>query len=83
VSARIHVDFDAGEGALLRMVGLVERRGFVIGGVSMAAVEGRGSLSLDVEPRDASRRLDVIAAQLRRLQDVRDVSILPCEPGAL
>ena len=82
MTGRIHVDFDAAEGALLRMVGLVERRGFVVGGVSMAARDGRGSLSLDVEPRDSSRRLEVIAAQLRRLHDVRNVSILPCEPGA-
>ena len=82
MTGRIHVDFEAGEGALLRMVGLVERRGFVVSGVSMAALEGRGSLSLAVEPRDASRRLEVIAAQLRRLVDVRNVSINPCEPGA-
>jgi len=83
MTGRIHVDFDAGEGALLRMVGLVERRGFAVSGVSMAAADGRGSLSLDVEPRDGGRRLEVIAAQLRRLQDVRNVSIFPCEPGDL
>ena len=82
MTGRIQVDFDAGEGALLRMVGLVERRGFAVSGVAMAAAEGRGSLSLDVEPRDAGRRLEVIAAQLRRLHDVRNVSILPCESGA-
>ena len=82
MTGRIHVDFDAGEGAVLRMVGLVERRGFTVGGISMAANDGRGSISLDVEPRDSSRRLEVIAAQLRRLHDVRNVSILSCEPGA-
>lgn len=82
MSGCIHVDFDAGEGALLRMVGLVERRGFVVSGATMAASDGRGALSLDVEPRDSSRRLEVIAAQLRRLHDVRNVSIISCEPGA-
>jgi acetolactate synthase II small subunit len=82
MTGRIHVDFAAGEGALLRMVGLIERRGFAVSAVSMAAVEGRGSLSLDVEPRDAGRRLEVIAAQLRRLHEVRHVSIHPCEQGA-
>ena len=82
MTGRIHVDFDAGEGALLRLVGLVERRGFAVSGISMGAANGRGSLSLDVEPRDSSRRLEVIAAQLRRLHDVRNVSIIPCEPGA-
>lgn len=82
MTGRLHVDFDAAEGALLRMVGLVERRGFVVGAVSMAATDGRGSLSLDVAPRDPGRRLDVVAAQLRRLVEVRNVSILSPEPGA-
>jgi acetolactate synthase-1/3 small subunit/acetolactate synthase II small subunit len=82
MTGRLHVDFDAAEGALLRMVGLVERRGFVVSGVSMAEADGRGSLSLDVAARDPGRRLDVVAAQLRRLIDVRNVSILPPEPGA-
>ena len=45
MSGRIHVDFDAAEGAVLRMVGLVERRGFAVSGISMAALDGRGSLS--------------------------------------
>jgi acetolactate synthase-1/3 small subunit/acetolactate synthase II small subunit len=80
MTGRIHVDFDAGEGALLRMIGLVERRGFAVSAVSMAVSDGHGSLSLDVVPRDAGRRLDVIANQLRRLHDVRNV--VPCEPGA-
>ncbi len=82
MTGRIQVDFDAAEGALLRMVGLVERRGFVVGAVAMAAADGRGSLSLDVAARDPSRRLDVVAAQLRRVVEVRNVSILPSEPGA-
>ena len=81
MSGRIHVDFDAAEGAVLRMVGLVERRGFAVSGISMAALDGRGSLSLDVEPRDPGRRLDVIANQLRRLHDVRNVSSLSSAPG--
>jgi acetolactate synthase regulatory subunit len=82
MTGRIHVDFDAAEGALLRMVGLVERRGFVVSGVSMAAADGRGSLSLDIAARDPSRRLEVVAAQLQRLIEVRDVSILPPEQSA-
>ncbi|HEX5182360.1 MAG TPA: ACT domain-containing protein [Allosphingosinicella sp.] len=82
MSGRIHVDFDATEGALLRLLGLVERRGFAVSGLAMRAADGRFTLSLDVAPRDPARRLDVVAAQLRRLVDVRGVSILPPEPGA-
>ena len=71
MSGRIEIDFAMAEGALLRMLGLVERRGFEVRAIAMA--EGQGSLSLDVRARDAGRRLEVIAAQLRRLHDVRHV----------
>lgn len=74
MSGRIEIDFAMAEGAVLRMLGLVERRGFEVRGISMAERQGQGSLALDVRPRDAGRRLEVIAAQLRRLHDVRQVS---------
>jgi acetolactate synthase II small subunit len=82
MSGRIQIDFDPGEGALLRMVGLVERRGFVVSAIDMAAAQGRGSLSLDVDARDPSRRLEVVAGQLRRLIEVRNVSISPSGQSA-
>ncbi|MDB5692862.1 MAG: acetolactate synthase 3 regulatory subunit domain protein [Alphaproteobacteria bacterium] len=82
MSGRIQVDFDAAEGAVLRMLGLVERRGFVVSVMTMAAREGRGSLSLDVDARDPGRSLDVVARQLRRLQEVRNVSTSSSDRGA-
>jgi acetolactate synthase II small subunit len=82
MSGRIEIDFDAAEGALLRMLGLVERRGFVVGAVAMNAEAGRGALMLDVSARDPSRRLDVVAGQLRRLHEIRSVSVFPAQPGA-
>jgi acetolactate synthase II small subunit len=74
MTGRIEIGFAMAEGAVLRMLGLVERRGFEVRGISMAEREGQGLLSLDLNPRDAGRRLEVIAAQLRRLNDVRQVS---------
>ncbi|CAA9535948.1 MAG: hypothetical protein AVDCRST_MAG91-3343 [uncultured Sphingomonadaceae bacterium] len=68
---RLNIAFAPGEGALVRMLGLVERRGFDVRGVSMAD----GSMMLDVEARDGSRRLDMLDLQLRRLVDVRDVRV--------
>jgi acetolactate synthase II small subunit len=82
MSGRIQVDFDAAEGAVLRMLGLVERRGFIVSGIGMEARGGRGSLSLDVDARDPGRSLDVVARQLRRLHEVRDVSIFSSDLGA-
>ena len=65
------IAFEPAEGAVVRMLGLVERRGFEVRSIVMSA----GTMTLDVNPRDASRSLDVLDLQLRRLIDVRDVQV--------
>jgi acetolactate synthase II small subunit len=65
------IDLAPAEGALPRVLGLVERRGFRLRGIAMA--EG-SPLSIDVEAHDPGRRFDVLALQLGRLSDVRSVS---------
>ena len=75
MTGRIDVEFDLGEGAMLRVLGLVERRGFEVRGMTMRERGQGGSLRLDVRARDTGRRLDVIAGHLRRLVDVRAVSV--------
>ena len=73
---RIFVEFEAVEGAVLRLIGLVERRGFRIRRVAMAEQPcgRRGSLALQVAPADAARSVQVLAAQLRRIHGVDQVS---------
>ena len=58
--------FEAVEGAVLRMIGLVERRGFRIRKVAMSEQPcgRRGSLALLVAPADPGRSVDVLARQL-------------------
>ena len=80
MTARIEIAFAPAEGAVLRMLGLIERRGFALRGVVMS--EAEGALRIEVEPRDACRRLDVIAAQLRRLVEVRTVITLEQDPSS-
>lgn len=75
MSERIAIDFAPAEGAVIRILGLVERRGFIVRAIAMADGDGVGRMTLDVEARDAGRRLDVLDLQLRRLHDVREVSI--------
>ena len=75
MSGRVVIDFASAEGALVRMIGLVERRGFRVRGISMAEEAERASLTLDVQPLDARRSLDVLALQLGRLHEVRQVSV--------
>jgi len=81
VSVRLEIQFTPGEGAVLRMLGLVERRGFRVHGIAMTEVADRGSLAVDLEPLDSGRHLDVIARQLSRLVDVQSVAVSPSHAG--
>ncbi|CAA9523939.1 MAG: hypothetical protein AVDCRST_MAG39-2713 [uncultured Sphingomonadaceae bacterium] len=77
MSARVGIEFVPIEGALVRLLGLIERRGFEVRGVRMAERPcGRSAtLSVDVSPRDPGRRLDVLEQQLRRLHGVQDITM--------
>lgn len=74
MTERLTIDFTPAEGAVVRMIGLVERRGYVVRGLAMNEQAESASLTMDVEPRDPSRRVQVVAQQLGRLVDVNQVS---------
>jgi acetolactate synthase II small subunit len=82
VSVRLEIHFTPGEGAVLRMLGLVERRGFRVCGIAMTEAANRGSLAVDLEPLDSGRHLDVIARQLGRLVDVQSIAFSPSNSGS-
>jgi acetolactate synthase II small subunit len=69
---RLVVEFTAEEGALVRMLGVVERRGFILRRTVMAELPcgRRATLALTVEPRDAGRSVETLALQLGRLHGV-------------
>jgi acetolactate synthase II small subunit len=79
---RLAIDFTPAEGAVIRVLGLVERRGFVVRRLAMSEQESGASLVIDLEPRDPSRRAEVVARQLGRLVDVNHVSIAPRDAGS-
>ena len=72
---RLVVEYMAGEGALVRMLGVVERRGFIVRRSVMAELPcgRRATLALTVEPRDAGRSVETLALQLGRLHGVGKV----------
>jgi acetolactate synthase II small subunit len=75
---RIRIQFTNEESALVRILGLIERRGY-----RLLGVEARDSnLTLELSPRDPGRRLDVLAAQIRRLHDVTAVTPFPAIASA-
>jgi acetolactate synthase II small subunit len=69
---RLVVEYMAGEGALVRMLGVVERRGFILRRSVMAELPcgRRATLALTVEPRDSGRSVETLARQLARLHGV-------------
>jgi acetolactate synthase-1/3 small subunit/acetolactate synthase II small subunit len=70
------INFTPAEGAVIRMLGLIERRGYALRGIFMEERANGASMTIDVEPRDPSRRVEVIARQLDRLIEVNNVSIV-------
>ena len=81
MSTRLEIAFTPGEGAVVRMLGLVERRGFDIRAVAMRKTQDSASLSLEVEPREATRDILVVARQLSRLVDVQLVIVPTAAAG--
>lgn len=70
---RITIEYAPSEGAMLRLLGLIERRGFRITALTMAEAPGARSaaLTLELTPRSGgARALETLGLQLRRLADV-------------
>ncbi|MFN3229999.1 MAG: ACT domain-containing protein [Asticcacaulis sp.] len=68
MSHTLHIELDRCEGTLLRLLGLIERRGFHIDSLSMSdASQDRRALSVRVRPRDNTRNVDVLGRQIDRL----------------
>ncbi len=68
------VHIDRTEGALQRLIGLIERRGFDIDRMNVADVGGHREVRLNLSPRDATRHTDVLGRQIDRLIGVRRIS---------
>ncbi|MET1111908.1 MAG: ACT domain-containing protein [Allosphingosinicella sp.] len=83
MNGHLVIDFRAEEGAVGRIVGLVERRGFELRGISMTGGAPQSYLTIEVEARDPGRRLEVLDLQLRRLHGVAGVRIFPSETAAV
>lgn len=70
----LSIEIAEAEGALMRLIGLVERRGYTIATLDKSEAQGgQSTVTLKVKPRDAARQLDVLIRQIGRLMDVRAV----------
>lgn len=74
MTGEIVIDFNRSEGAVLRLIGQVERRGFEV--TSMALPEhgaGPARLTLGVAARDASRSFDTLSRHVAKIYGVTAV----------
>jgi len=74
----LHIQLSSSEGAVIRALGLMERRGFTIRKCSVDESDG-GGLDMDVTVR-SSRPGDLLKRQLERLHDVLFVELKPAQP---
>ncbi len=63
----ISIELDRADGTLQRLIGLVERRGFHIEGMSLTDIEGVRRLDMTVRGRDANRSTDILGRQIDRM----------------
>jgi acetolactate synthase II small subunit len=73
MSDTLHLELDHVEGSLPRVLGLIERRGFIIDALSMRTGNQGRILSLTIRARDAARCAQVLGRQIDRLYGLRRV----------
>jgi acetolactate synthase II small subunit len=67
------------EGALLRVLGTIERRGFRLGALHTHSGDGAIHASLSVD--SDGRAVEVLVRQLKRLIDVREAAVVMSRPA--
>ncbi|MGA9659849.1 MAG: ACT domain-containing protein [Asticcacaulis sp.] len=74
----IHIELDRLEGSLLRILGLVERRGFHIDELELYDLgEDKRGLTITARARDASRSPETLGLQIDRLYGIKRLSYDP------
>ena len=71
------------EGALIRALGLIERRGFAVTSIDASADEAAQQMELTIEVRSSGRSVDVLARQIEKLFDVRSVALVRTKEPAV
>ena len=72
----IEVSLSRAEGAIVRTLGLIERRGFTVESVATRSEPQADALVLRVEVASRGRPIDVLVRQILRLLDVRHAFLI-------
>jgi acetolactate synthase II small subunit len=64
------------EGAMIRLLGLVERRGFSVTAMNAHSDDASQQVEITMQVRSAGRSVDTLTRQIAKLYDVRSVACL-------
>ena len=65
----VRIEFRCVEGALRRILGVIEARGFAVRSMQMGSDEDRSIMMLALAPQDESRRVETMLKQVERLHE--------------
>ncbi|MEJ2515567.1 MAG: ACT domain-containing protein [Gammaproteobacteria bacterium] len=71
------------EGAIIRTLGLIERRGFSVTSIDARANEGDQEMELVIQFTGTGRPAEVLARQIDKLFDVKSVHLVPTKAPAV
>lgn len=64
------------EGAMIRLLGLIERRGFSVTAMNAHSDESTQQVEITLQLRSCGRSVDILTRQIEKLYDVRSVACL-------
>lgn len=76
----LNIEFDSAEGAIRRLIGVIEARGFQVRNMTMGCDMSRSNMTVAVTPRDSGRCLEVLSRQIARVNGVHNVASLKSIP---
>jgi len=79
----LRLSVQAAEGAIIRILGLVERRGFALARVDTTSPENNGHLDMELDVVSAERSIELLMRQLEKLFDVSSVMHLQSDANQL
>ena len=72
----IELSLERAEGAIIRAIGLIERRGFAVTSIHTTAQDNSDTLALRLEVASRGRPFDVLVRQIEKLFDVRSARLV-------
>jgi len=71
------------EGAMIRLLGLIERRGFSVTAMKAHSDEAAQQVEITIDVWSAGRSVETLARQIEKLYDVRSVACLTAADTAV